>query len=83
VLPDVDNEDLTGRQGKKRTLSLEILVLTAFAAVGSLNIHDKYVVGHLGAATILALVLGHPDTFCGLAPLRLGHDGELGAKEVV
>lgn len=83
MLPDVDNKDFAGGQSEKRTFSFEILVFATFATIGSLDIHDENIVGHLCAATLLALVLGHPDTFRGLATFRLGHDGEFGAKEVV
>lgn len=85
VLPDVDNQDLACRKGKQGTLSLKILVLASFAAVGTFNVHDQNVVGQLDRAigSRLLLVLGHPYSLCGLPALGLGHDAELGAKEVV
>lgn len=83
VFPDVDNQDLAGGQRKESTLALEILVLTALSTIGTLNVHDEDIVGHLGTCTRLSLVLGHPDTLCGLATLGFRHDRELGAEEVV
>jgi hypothetical protein len=83
MFPYIDNQDLAGGQRKESTLSLEVLVLTALSTIGTLNVHDKDVVGHLGACTRLSLVLGHPDTLCGLATLGFRHDRELGAEEVV
>ena len=83
VLPDVDEQDLTGGQGKQGALPLKVLVLAALAAVRTLDVHDKDVVGHLGAGALDTLVLGHPNALCGLLALVLGHDRELGAEEVV
>jgi hypothetical protein len=83
MLPDVDEQDFAGSEGEEGALALEFLVLAALAAVGALDIHDENVVGHLDAVALGALVLGHPDTFGGLLALRLGHDGEVGTKEVV
>lgn len=83
VLPDVDDQDLAGSQGEQGALALKVLVLAALSAVGALDVHDEDVIGHLGAGALLALVLGHPDTLRSLATLRLGHDGEVGAEEVV
>jgi hypothetical protein len=85
VFPDVDNQDLAGGQGEQGTLALKVLVLSTFAAVGTLDIHDQDVVCHLDGTSfgLVALVLAHPDSLCGLAALRLGHDTKVGAEEVV
>lgn len=83
VLPDVEDQDLACGERKEGALALKVLVLTALATVGTLDVHDEDVVGHLGAGAVLALVLGHPDALGGLSALRLRHDGELGAEEVV
>lgn len=83
VLPDVDEQDLAGGEGKEGALSLKVLVLAALTTVGTLDVHDEDVVGHLLAGALTALVLGHPDALGGLATLRFGHDSELGAKEIV
>lgn len=83
MLPDVHDEDLTCRKREKSTLPLKVLVLTTLPSVRTLDIHDEDVVGHLGASALDALVLGHPDTLCSLTTLGLGHDGELGAEEMV
>lgn len=83
VFPDVDQENFTSSQGKKGTLSLEILVFSTLSAVGTLDVHDENVICHLGSGTCLALVLGQPDTLGRLTAFRLGHDRECGAEEVV
>ena len=85
MFPDVDDQDLAGRQGEEGTLAFEILVLAALATVGSLHIHDQDVVRHLGGTAVgaLPLVLGHPYSLGRLAALRLGHDTEFGAEEMV
>lgn len=87
MLPNVDNQDLAGRQRKEGALALKVLVLTPFAPVGALDVHDENVVGHararVGGALALQLVLGQPDALGGLAPLEVGHDAELGAEQVV
>ena len=82
VLPDVDNEDFTCRQRKEGTLALKVLVLAALATVCAFHVHDQDVLCHARAAR-LALILAHPDSLGCLAALLLGHDAELGAKEVV
>jgi hypothetical protein len=83
VLPDVDDEDLAGSEGEECALPLKVLVLASLAAVGTLDVHDEDIVGHLGPGALGALVLGHPDALGSLASLGLGHDGEGGAEEVV
>lgn len=83
VFPDVDQENLTSSEGKQGALSLEILVLSTFSAVGTLDIHNENVICHRGSGTCLALVLGQPDTLSRLTAFRLGHDRECGAEEVV
>lgn len=83
VFPDVDNKDFTGGEGKESALSLEILVFATLSSIRALYIHDKNIVGHGNASTLLALVLGHPNTLGCLSSFGFGHDGELGAKEVV
>lgn len=51
MLPNVDNQNLTGGQSEEGTLALKVLVFAALAAVGSLNVHDEDVLGHpLGPA---------------------------------
>ena len=82
VLPDVDNEDFARRQRKEGTLALKVLVLAALATVCAFHVHDQDVLCHARAAR-LALILAHPDSLGCLAALLLGHDAELGAKEVV
>jgi hypothetical protein len=73
VFPDVDNQDLAGGQCEQGTLALKVLVLSTFAAVGTLDIHDQDVVCHLDGTSLglVALVLAHPDSFGGLTALRL------------
>lgn len=83
VFPDVDNENLAGRKGKERALALKVLVLATLSPIGALDVHDENILGHLGASALSLFVLGHPDALGGLAALGLGHDGELGAEEVV
>lgn len=83
VFPDVDDEDFAGGERKEGTLSLKVLVLSSFATVGTFDIHDENVVGHLFACAFDALVFGHPYALGRLATLRLRHDGELGAEEIV
>lgn len=83
VLPNIEDQDLARGERKECTLALKVLVLAALATVGSLDVHDENVVGHFGAGALGPLVLGHPNALCGLPTLRLGHDGEVGAKEVV
>lgn len=83
MLPDVDQQNLAGGQRKERTLPLKVLVLATLSSVGTLDIHDEDVVGHARPGAVGALVLGHPDALCGLLSLGLGHDGELGAEQVV
>jgi hypothetical protein len=41
MLPDVDDEDLRNSHREQRRLALEVLVLTAFATVGSFDVHDE------------------------------------------
>lgn len=83
VLPDIDDQNFAGSQRKEGTFALKVLVLTALAAVCTLNVHDEDVLRHRSACARLLLVLGHPDTLSGLATLGFRHDGEVGAKEVV
>lgn len=83
VLPDIDDQNLAGSQRKQGTFALKVLVLTALSTICTLNVHDEDVLRHRGACACLPLVLGHPDTLCGLPTLRFRHDGELGTKEVV
>lgn len=85
MFPDVDDENLAGRQGEEGALALKVLVLAAFSAVGSLHVHDENIVRHLGGAAVgaLPLVLGHPYSLGRLAALRLGHDTKFGAEEMV
>lgn len=83
MLPDVDYQDLAGCQGEQGALPLEVLILAPFAAVGTLDVHDEDVVGHGLFSLIFALILGHPDTLCGLASLILGHDTERRFEQVV
>lgn len=87
VLPNIHNEDLTRRKGKKCTLALEILVLTSLTTIGTFHIHHEDVVRHpraIGRRGIgLLLVLRQPDTLGCLPALHLGHDGELRAEELV
>jgi hypothetical protein len=73
VFPDVDNQDLAGGQSEQGTLALKVLVLSTLAAVGTLDIHDQDVVCHLDGTSfgLVALVLAHPYSLCGLAALRL------------
>lgn len=82
MLPDVDYQDLAGRQGEQGTFAFKVLVFSSFSSIGAFDIHDQDVLCHAGA-TCLALVLAHPDALCGLAALLLGHDAELGAEEIV
>ena len=83
VLPDVDDQNLTGGQRKEGTFALKVLVLTTLSTVCTLDVHDEDVLRHWGACACLLLVLGHPDTLGSLATLGFRHDGEVGAKEVV
>jgi hypothetical protein len=85
VFPDVDNQDLAGGQGEQSTLALKVLVLSTFAAIGTLDVHDENVVCHLDSTSfgLVALILAHPYSLCGLAALRLGHDTKVGAEQVV
>jgi hypothetical protein len=62
VFPDVDNQDLAGGQREQGTLALKVLVLSTFAAVGTLDIHDQDVVCHLDGTSL---------GFGGLTALRL------------
>jgi hypothetical protein len=82
VFPDVDNEDFAGREREESTLALEVLILSAFPSVCTLDIHNQDVLGHAGAA-LVSLVLAHPYSLCGLTAFLLGHDTELCAEEVV
>ena len=85
MFPDVDDQDLAGGQCEQGTLALKVLVLSTFAAVGTFDVHDQDVVCHLDGTSfgLVALVLAHPYSFCGLAAFRLGHDTKVGAEEVV
>lgn len=87
MLPDVDDKHLTRRKRKQSTLALKVLVLAAFTAVRTFDIHHQDVVCHarlLICATLsLFLIIRHPDTLRSLPALELRHDGELRAEEVV
>jgi hypothetical protein len=85
MLPYVDNQDFACGQREEGAFALKVLVLAALATVGALDIHDEDIVGHLGISIARAfpLVLGHPYSLCCLAPIRLRHNTELGAEEVV
>lgn len=87
MLPNVDDEHFAGRQRKECTLPLEVLVLSSFATVRALDVHDQDVVRHPRAFVTLnlalKLVFGQPDSLCSLPSLQLGHDAELGAEKVI
>ena len=80
MLPDIDDEDLAGGQGKQRALPFKVLIFAAFPTIRTLHVHHQDVLGHLGA---FLLVLRHPYSLCRLPPFRFGHDTELGSEEVV
>lgn len=80
VLPDVDNQDFTGRQRKESGLALKVLVFTSLATICTLDVHHQDIICH---RRFLILVLGHPDTLGGLSSLQLGHDREMGSEEMV
>lgn len=85
VLPNIDNQDLTRCQGKEGALSFKVLIFASFAAIGALDVHNQDVVGQLDSTVGggFFLVLGHPNSLCGLPTLGLGHDTELGPEEVI
>lgn len=85
VFPDVDNENLTRRKRKERTLALEVLILASLATVSSLHVHDQDVISHAlrRAGVALLLVVRKPDTLGRLPSLQLRHHGELGTEEVI
>lgn len=82
MFPNVDDEDLAGGESEESALPFKILVFSSFSTICAFNIHDKNVLGHIGA-TLGSLVLAHPYSFCCLTAFLLRHDTELGAKEVV
>lgn len=85
MFPDVDNKNLARRKRKKRTLTLEILILASLATVSSLHVHDQDVISHAlrRASFALLLVVRQPDTLGRLPSLQLGHHGKLGAEQIV
>lgn len=89
MFPDVDNQDLARREREEGALALKVLILAPFATVGPFDVHDQDVPSRfvfLGGITILdgsLLVLGHPDSLGGLSTVRLGHDPEIGAEEMI
>lgn len=85
MFPDVDDEDLTRRERKQRTLALKILILASLAAISSLHVHNQDVIRHTRRCISFALflILRQPNTLGGLSSLHLRHHGELSAEQLI
>jgi hypothetical protein len=88
LLPNVHDQHFASGQGEQGAFALEILVLSAFAAIGAFHIHDKNVLRHSeGAIRVfhagVVPVLCEPDALCGLAAFVVGHDTELRTEKEI
>ena len=86
MFPYIDDKNFTGSKGEKSALSFKVLVLSPFSTVRAFDVHNQYVVRHgllFSCSFIIILVFGHPYALCCLLPIRLRHNTEFRAKQLI